>query len=82
MTAESISTIRCDFTDETGDDCDREWYSPVPMPHHRALRAWLRTRGWRRLRDGRDLCPDHAHRSSTPIAARPEGRAPESKAST
>nr|MDT0519877.1 hypothetical protein [Streptomyces sp. DSM 41633] len=86
MTAGSILTIRCDYTDETGvgdgDECDREWSAPVPMPHHRALRAWLRARGWRRLRDGRDLCPDHAHRSSTPTATRPQGRAPESKAST
>lgn len=28
------------------------------------LRAWLRARGWRRLRDGSDLCPDYAHNSS------------------
>ncbi|MFD0269633.1 hypothetical protein ACFVGY_24155 [Streptomyces sp. NPDC127106] len=79
MTAGLIPTIRCDFTGETaGDECDQEWFAPLPMPHHRALRAWLRARGWRRLRDGRDLCPDHAH-SSTPTAARPQS--PQSKAS-
>ncbi|MFG2667621.1 hypothetical protein ACGFY6_25680 [Streptomyces sp. NPDC048387] len=80
MTAGIIPTIRCDFTGESpGDECDREWFAPLPMPHHRALRAWLRARGWRRLRDGRDLCPDHAH-PSTPAAAQPQS--PESKAST
>ncbi|MEU2454780.1 hypothetical protein ABZ605_32415 [Streptomyces sp. NPDC012765] len=86
MTAGNIPTIRCDYTGETGAgdgdaECDREWFAPVPMPHHRALRAWLRARGWRRLRDGRDLCPNHAHRSSKPTASRPQGPEHESKAS-
>ncbi|MFE5718568.1 hypothetical protein [Streptomyces erythrochromogenes] len=86
MTAGIIPTIRCDYTGETGSDdgdaeCDREWFAPVTMPHHRTLRAWLRARGWRRLRDGRDLCPDHAHSSFTPTAPRPQGPEPESKAS-
>ncbi|WP_327260317.1 hypothetical protein OG444_01505 [Streptomyces sp. NBC_01232] len=47
MTAGNIPTIRCDYTGETGsgDGCDREWFAPVPMPHHRALRAWLRECG-------------------------------------
>ncbi|MEV7581645.1 hypothetical protein [Streptomyces erythrochromogenes] len=81
MTAGIIPTIKCDWTgpSNSNDDCDQEWFAPVTMPHHRALRAWLRARGWRRLRDGRDLCPDHPP-SSVPSAARPHG--PESKAST
>ncbi|MFI8769477.1 hypothetical protein ACIGN6_31860 [Streptomyces sp. NPDC053792] len=76
MTAGNIPTIRCDYTDDADDECDQEWHAPVSMPHHRALRAWLRAHGWRQLRD------DHAHRSSTPTATRPQGRAPESKATT
>ncbi|MEV7442943.1 hypothetical protein AB0O22_17620 [Streptomyces sp. NPDC091204] len=37
MTAGSIPTVSCDHTDETGSNCDQEWYAPVSMPHHRAL---------------------------------------------
>jgi len=59
MTAGVIPTIRCDH-DTDGEQCDVEWFAPVTMPHHRALRAFLRDQGWRRTRDGRDLCPDHA----------------------
>ncbi|MER7623896.1 hypothetical protein [Streptomyces sp. NPDC126503] len=60
MTAGVIPVIRCDYRDADGEQCDRERGAPVHMPHHRALRAFLREQGWRRRRDGRDLCPDHA----------------------
>ena len=60
MSAGDIPTIRCDHHDPAGEQCDAERFAPVTMPHHRALRAFLRDQGWRRRRDGRDLCPDHA----------------------
>ncbi|MER8236107.1 hypothetical protein [Streptomyces sp. NPDC094049] len=83
MTAGIIPTIRCDFIGDTRDKtCDQEWFAPVTMPHHRALRAWLRACGWRRLPDGRDLCPEHAHPSPTPTVPQPQGPQPESKANT
>ncbi|MFD3333561.1 hypothetical protein ACFWV1_13075 [Streptomyces sp. NPDC058700] len=63
MSAGVIPTIRCDHIDAEGEQCDSERFAPVTMPHHRALRAFLRDQGWRRRRDGRDLCPDHATRS-------------------
>ncbi|MER5312722.1 hypothetical protein ABT034_33670 [Streptomyces sp. NPDC002773] len=63
MTAGVIPVIRCDRLNPDGEQCDRERGAPIYMPHHRALRAYLREQGWRRRRDGRallDLCPDHA----------------------
>ncbi|MCY0946318.1 hypothetical protein [Streptomyces antarcticus] len=82
MTAGNIPTISCDFTDEAATECDQEWFSPVSMPHHRALRAWLRERGWRRLRDGSDLCPGHAQRPSISPTPRPQSRTDEGRATT
>ncbi|MFI5752439.1 hypothetical protein ACIBBE_42835 [Streptomyces sp. NPDC051644] len=63
MTAGVIHTIRCDQTID-GEQCNQEWYAPLPMANHRELRAHLRKRGWRRKRDGRDLCPDHAQETA------------------
>ncbi|MEU6342180.1 hypothetical protein ABZ883_14710 [Streptomyces sp. NPDC046977] len=57
MTADAYLTIRCDDS-----ACDAEGSWPVRHdPHtHRELRRLLKGHGWRRTRDGRDLCPDHA----------------------
>ncbi|MEU5580983.1 hypothetical protein ABZ791_30365 [Streptomyces huasconensis] len=58
MTADAYLIIRCD-----GDDCPApEAHWPVRHdPHtHSELRRLLKVhRGWRRTRDGRDLCPSH-----------------------
>ncbi|MFF7824234.1 hypothetical protein ACFZCM_03325 [Streptomyces rochei] len=64
MSADAYLVIRCDETDGTQIDgrCASEGTWPVRHdPHtHRELRRLLKThRGWRRTRDGRDICPDH-----------------------
>lgn len=59
MTADAYLIIRCD--DPRCEVPEAHW--PVRFePHtHRELRRLLKTRrGWRRTRDGRDLCPEHA----------------------
>ncbi|MCW7941626.1 hypothetical protein AAW14_06150 [Streptomyces hygroscopicus] len=65
MTADAYLVLRCDADDETETDgrCCAEGSWPVRFePHtHQHLRRLLKERrGWRRTRDGRDLCPDHA----------------------
>jgi hypothetical protein len=60
VSAEVHLAVRCDHRDPDGDQCMTEWGHPVWVPHHTALRRYLKARGWRRTRDGRDLCPDHA----------------------
>lgn len=59
MTAETYHAIRCD-QHTNGERCGEEWGHPVRVANHRELRRHLKDRGWRRTRDGRDLCPDHA----------------------
>ncbi|EPD94562.1 hypothetical protein HMPREF1486_03115 [Streptomyces sp. HPH0547] len=58
MSADSYLLILCDHP-----DCEYpEGHWPVRFePYtHSELRRLLKTRrGWRRTRDGRDLCPDH-----------------------
>jgi hypothetical protein len=60
VSADSYLIILCD---QPG--CEfPEAHWPVRFePHtHRELRRLLKEhRGWRRTRDGRDLCPKHAH---------------------
>lgn len=50
--------------DETESDgrCGAEGSRPIRFdPHtHRELRRLLKGRGWRRTRNGRDHCPNHA----------------------
>jgi hypothetical protein len=65
VTADAYLVLRCDAADETESDgrCGGEGSWPVRFePHtHRTLRRLLKARrGWRRTRDGRDLCPKHA----------------------
>lgn len=67
MTADAYLVLRCDAADETAagidGDCVAEGTWPIRFePHtHRELRRLLKEhRGWRRTRDGRDLCPTHA----------------------
>ncbi|MER5559662.1 hypothetical protein ACWGLE_01295 [Streptomyces sp. NPDC055897] len=60
MTADSYLVIRCDGTENLGGPCDEEWSHPVHVATHTELRRHLKARGWRRTRDGRDLCPDCA----------------------
>lgn len=66
MTADAYLVLRCDAPDDTDagldGDCVAEGSWPVRFePHtHRELRRLLKTHGWRRTRDGRDFCPDHA----------------------
>jgi hypothetical protein len=59
VTADAYLVILCD-----GDGCEEpEGHWPVRFePHtHQQLRRLLKEqRGWRRTRDGRDLCPAHA----------------------
>ncbi|MFF4661982.1 hypothetical protein [Streptomyces sp. NPDC001282] len=64
MSAVVIHMVRCDaeIADET---CGTERFWPLPVAHHRELRAHLRKQGWRRTHDGRDLCPDHATKETT-----------------
>lgn len=56
MTADVYLVVLCDRA-----GCNTEGHWPVRFtPHtHRELRRLLKTRGWRRTRDGRDLCPEH-----------------------
>jgi len=57
MSADAYLIVLCDRP-----DCEcPEGHWPVRFePHnHRELRRLLKTRGWRRTRDGRDLCPEH-----------------------
>jgi len=66
MSADAYLTVRCD-----SDGCHAEGTWPVRHhPHtHRELRRLLKeNRGWRRTRDGRDLCPEHA-RSAVPATS-------------
>lgn len=60
MSAEMTLSIRCDHQDSAGEQCGTEWGHPTRVDTHRELRRHLKDRGWRRTRDGRDLCPDHA----------------------
>lgn len=53
--------IWCDHVNSAGARCDRERGAPIATFTATELRRYLRTRGWRRTRDGRDLCPDHAN---------------------
>lgn len=59
MTADVYLVIRCDRRDPAGERCDTEHGSPVRVRNHTELRRYLKTRGWRRTRDGRDICPEH-----------------------
>ncbi|CAM5391352.1 hypothetical protein STENM36S_06327 [Streptomyces tendae] len=64
MSADAYLVIRCDVADETQIDgrCASEGtWSVRHDPHtHREPRRLLKVhRGWRRTRDGRDICPDH-----------------------
>lgn len=65
MAADAYLIILCDHR-----DCEApEGHWPVRFePHtHRELRRLLKAeRGWRRTRDGRDLCPRHAAEELTP----------------
>jgi hypothetical protein len=65
VSADAYLVIRCDAADERETDgrCGAEASWPVRFePHtHQHLRRLLKERrGWRRTRDGRDLCPEHA----------------------
>jgi len=60
VSAETYLAIRCDHRDEDEDRCGTEWGCPVRVDTHRELRRHLKESGWRRTRDGRDLCPEHA----------------------
>lgn len=76
MSAGAYLVIRCDAADDTAFDsrCGSEGHWPVQLePHtHQELRRLLKTeRGWRRTRDGRDLCPDHAGRPVNPTSSSP-----------
>lgn len=65
MSAETYLAIRCDHHDQDSERCGTEWTHPVRINTHRELRRELKTRGWRRTGDGRDLCPDHASAALT-----------------
>jgi hypothetical protein len=60
VSAEVTLTIRCDHDDARAGQCGTEWGHPVAVANHTELRRHLKERGWRRTRDGRDLCPRHA----------------------
>jgi hypothetical protein len=67
VTADAYLVLRCDAADDSDagidGDCVAEGTWPVRFePHtHRELRRLLKVhRGWRRTRDGRDICPDHS----------------------
>jgi hypothetical protein len=60
VSAEAYLAIRCDHRDPADEQCMTEWQHPVWAPTHTELRRYLKKHGWRRTRDGRDLCPDHA----------------------
>jgi hypothetical protein len=60
VSAEAYLAVRCDHRGPDGVRCDTEWGHPTRVDTHRELRRHLRGSGWRRTRDGRDLCPDHA----------------------
>ncbi len=64
MTADAYLVLRCDAADQAESDgrCGAEGSWPIRFdPHtHRELRRLLKGRGWRRTRDGRDHCPNHA----------------------
>lgn len=52
--------IACDAETVPGERCMTE-DSPIGLPQYATeARARLAREGWRRTRDGRDLCPDHA----------------------
>ncbi|GLP64262.1 hypothetical protein TUSST3_08820 [Streptomyces sp. TUS-ST3] len=66
MTADAYLVVRCDGPDATDAGLDGECVAEGtwPIRHdpytHRELRRLLKQhRGWRRTRDGRDLCPNH-----------------------
>jgi hypothetical protein len=64
MSAEIYLAIHCDHLapGDTGqpERCNTEWSHPTYVATHRELRRHLKKHGWRRTRDGRDLCPEHA----------------------
>lgn len=63
MSADAYLVIRCDHRTD-GEQCDSERGWPTRVDTHRELRRLLREVGWRRTRNGNDLCPDHAEEQS------------------
>ncbi|MCX5201076.1 hypothetical protein OG897_06315 [Streptomyces sp. NBC_00237] len=60
MTAVTYLAIRCDALDEAEVPCDTEHSAPIRAQNPTELRRRLKATGWRRTRDGRDLCPNCA----------------------
>lgn len=56
MSAGVVHLIRCDVT-VNGEQCGSERFWCVPVRNHTELRRLLKAQGWRRTRDGRDICP-------------------------
>ncbi|MFI5831029.1 hypothetical protein ACIA6C_27910 [Streptomyces sp. NPDC051578] len=57
MTARVEHLISCDG-EERGEPCQTEWGGPIPGMTRAELRRHLKSVGWSRASDGRDLCPE------------------------
>lgn len=61
VSAAAYLVLHCDHHNPDGQQCDAEGSYAGWAANHRELRRHLKGHGWRRTRDGRDLCPDHAN---------------------